>query len=223
MSTPHPQHFEHVLTEERLNVLAKALLEECYSTEDDLQSTYDSGYSRGCTRFDRQKNKLKLLALEHNWLTISDGSNRLVMAIEGLPFRFARDEHKTPRKPATLLVSDTEAIQREKFVLESQMEMDFDGISYSEQLRKPSVWRFFVEVSESLEDGRDYNIYFVGFNELKDAVCVWEYANKIAIAVSTDDTKHEAVELSPAVAKVPQKKVDKQANDKLDEDSPDEQ
>lgn len=223
MSTPHPQHFEHVLTEERLNVLAKALLEECYTTEDDLQSTYDSGYSRGCTRFDRQKNKLKLLALEHCWLTISDGSNRLVMSIEGLPFRFARDEHRSPRKPATLLVSDTEAIQRKNFIIENQMEMDFDGSSYSEQVRKPSVWRFFVEVSESLEDGRDYNIYFVGFNELKESVCVWEYANKVAVAASVDDTKHEAVELSPAVAKVPQKNVEKQVNDRPDENSPDDQ
>lgn len=113
------------------------------------------------------------------------------MSIEGLPFRFARDEHKAPRKPATLLVSGTEAVQREKFILESQMEMDFDGASYSERARKPSVWRFFVEVSESLEDGRDYNIYFVGFNELKDAVCVWEYANKVAVATSTDDTKRD--------------------------------
>ncbi|MCX2957337.1 hypothetical protein M5J15_03170 [Serratia symbiotica] len=85
---------------------------------------------------------MKLLALEHGWLTISDGSNRLVMSIEGLPFRFARDEHKAPRKPATLLVSGTEAVQREKFILESQMEMDFDGASYSERARKPSVWRF---------------------------------------------------------------------------------
>lgn len=78
-----------------------------------------------------------------------------------------------------------------KFILESQMEMDFDSASYSERARKPSVWRFFVEVSESLEDGRDYNIYFVGFNELKDAVCVWEYANKVAVATSTDDTKRD--------------------------------
>ncbi|RLM27599.1 hypothetical protein BIY29_02865 [Brenneria alni] len=145
------------------------------------------------------------------------------MSIEGLPFRFARDEHKSPRKPATLLVSGTEAIQREKFIIESQMEMDFDGSSCSEQARKPSVWRFFVEVSESLEDERDYNIYFVGFNELKEAVCVWEYANKVAFATSVDDTEHEAVELSPAVAKVPQKSVKKQVNDKLDEDSPDDQ
>lgn len=223
MSTPHPQHFEPVLTDERLNILAKALLEECYSTEDDLQSSYDSGYSRGCTRFDRQKNKLKLLALQHPWLTISDGSNRLVMAIEGLPFRFARDDHTSPRKPATLLVSGTEAIQREKFIIENQFEMDFDGISHSERMRQPSFWRFFVEVSESLEDGRDYNIYFVGFNELKEAVCVWEYANKVVVATSIDDTEHVAVVLSPAVAQVPLKPVEKQANHGLDEDSSDDQ
>lgn len=223
MTKPHPQHFERVLTDDRLNILAKALLEECFTTEDDLQSSYDSGYSRGCTRFDRQKNKLKLLAIKHRWLTIADGSNRLVMAIEGLPFRFARDQHSSPRKPATLSVSQTEAIQREKFVLESQMEMDFDGISLTERVKKPTFWRFFVEVSESLEDGRDFNIYFVGFNELKQPLCVWEYDNKVATVTSVDETRHEAVELSPAEAKVPQISVEKQVNDKLDEDSPDEQ
>ncbi|MDF1895554.1 hypothetical protein [Rahnella contaminans] len=222
MITPHPQHFEHVLTDDRLNVLAKALLEECFTTEDDLQSSYDSGYSRGCTRFDRQKNKLKLLALEHRWLTISDGSNRLVMAIEGLPFRFARDQHNSPRKPATLLVSQTEAIQHEKFVLESQMEMDFDGVALTERVKKPTFWRFFVEVSESLEDGRDFNIYFVGFNELKQQVCVWEYDNKVAVVTSVDETRHEAVDLLPAEAKVPQVSVEKQVNDKQNKDSPDE-
>jgi hypothetical protein len=222
MNSAHPHHFQAVLTEERLNVLAKALLDECYSTEDDLQSDYDSGYSRGCTRFDRQKNKLKLLALKHPWLTISDGSNRLVMSIEGLPFRFARDQHQAPRKAATLLVSQTEAIQREKFVLEQQIELDFDGLTASDRSSLPTMWRFFVEVTESLEDGRDYHIYFVGFNELKESVCVWEYDNNVAAVATVDETRHEAVELPPADVSAPQTHVEKKVNDDLTEGHKDE-
>ena len=59
MNNVLPEEYVPNFTNERLTIIAEALLTQCYETDNDLQSENDSGYSVGCTRFDRQKNKLK--------------------------------------------------------------------------------------------------------------------------------------------------------------------
>lgn len=208
MTSKSPADYVPQFTNERITIIAKALLEQCYATDDDLQSTYDSGYSIGCTRFDRQKNRLKEMALEHAWLNISDGSNRLVMNINGAPFRFTRDDYLAPKKQSSTIVSRTEAIQIEKFS-ESQHQLGFDwGDADDSESEMPFKWRFFVDVTENSEfDQRDYEIYFVGLNFMDQISCVWQLSEHASHSLtSVHDEKPEAAKMPPAQTTLPHTK-----------------
>ena len=175
MNNVLPEEYVPNFTNERLTIIAEALLSQCYETDNDLQSENDSGYSVGCTRFDRQKNKLKNMSLEYSWLNISDGSNRLVMNVDGAPFRFTRDDYLSPKKLSSVKISDTEAIQIESYFVGSQGAFDWDDDTNCEA-KTPIKWRFFIDVSESaeVENERDYEIYFVGMNLSDQPKCIWK-------------------------------------------------
>ncbi|EKO3590776.1 hypothetical protein N6C01_003250 [Vibrio metschnikovii] len=194
MTSKNPSDFVDAFTNERLTIIAQALLEQCYETDDDLQSDFDSGYSVGCTRFDRQKNRLKQMALEYPWLDIHDGSNRLVMKVEGAPFRFTRDNYLAPKKRSSTAVSDTEAIQIEKFEKTQQLALDL-GDETRDNDEYITKWRFFVDVAEDQEiSQRDYEIFFVGFNAIDQPKCVWCLSeHRSSVITSVDDTRPEKV------------------------------
>ncbi|MEZ8096562.1 hypothetical protein ACED51_20865 [Photobacterium swingsii] len=204
MTNKLPSDYVPSFKNDRITILASALLEQCYQTDDDLQSDYDSGYSIGCTRFDRQKNRLKDMALEHEWLNISDGSNRLVMNIDGAPFRFTRDNYLAPKKQSSTAVSNTEAIQITKFSQSQQLGFDWSDDTDND-LETPMKWRFFVDVTESAEsDERDYEIFFVGLNSIDVACCVWQLSEHKSPALSSaDDEKPQTVKTQPARTTLP--------------------
>ncbi|MFX1737964.1 hypothetical protein PXJ20_30130 [Paraburkholderia sp. A1RI_3L] len=104
MSLPLPEVFHPALSADRLSVIASILIAEHFSTATALQSDFDDGYTRGCTRFGRQRNRLKSVALsgEHDWLELRHGGNDLVFTIGGIPCRFAADDPANPTKPAVL-------------------------------------------------------------------------------------------------------------------------
>ncbi len=188
MHDKKPSDFVDSFTDERLTIIAQALKEQCFKTDDDLQSDYDSGYSVGCTRFDRQKNKLKRMALEYDWLNISDGSNRLVMNINGAPFRFTRDDYSSPKKRSSTAVSETEAIQIEKFSASHQGSFNWGDDGSGESKEDVVKWRFFIDVIDALDDGeRDYEISFVGFNEVDQVKCVWNLSDNSSTGISSAD------------------------------------
>lgn len=104
MNLPHPEVFHTGLRSERLEIVADILIAEHFTTLTDLQSEYDDGYSRGTTRFARQKNRLKSVALsdQYEWLQLRHAGNDLVFTIDGIPCRFAADDPEKPTKPAVL-------------------------------------------------------------------------------------------------------------------------
>lgn len=210
MSDKKPSHFVDSFTDERLTIIAKALKEQCFETDDDLQSEFDSGYSVGCTRFDRQKNKLKQMVLDYEWLNINDGSNRLIMNINGAPFRFTRDNYLAPKKRSSTAVSETEAIQIEKFTAHHQESFNW-GEDSGESMESVLKWRFFIEVIEAPEgEERDYEIYFVGLNEVDQVKCVWSLPENSASGISSsDDTRPEKVTTEAPKTTLPTKEVRK--------------
>lgn len=107
MNLPPPEAFLPALSSDRLERIAEILIDEHFSTLTDLQSDYDDGYSRGCTRFARQKNRLRVVALSdrYDWLKLLHGGNDLVFTIGGVPCRFTTDDPTNPTKPALLEVS----------------------------------------------------------------------------------------------------------------------
>ncbi len=218
MTHNSPSEYVPSFTNDRITIIASALLEQCYQTDDDLQSDYDSGYSIGCTRFDRQKNSLKNMALEHEWLNITDGSNRLVMNIDGAPFRFTRDNYLSPKKRSSTAVSDTEAIQITKFSQTHQFDFDW-GNDARDDLETPIKWRFFVDVTESAEtDERDYEIFFVGLNVLDTPCYVWQLSeHKSSVLSSADEDRPQTVKTQPAKTTLPNVDKRRKTSDENDE------
>ena len=67
-----PADYISNFSNDRLTIIAQALLDECYTTDEDLQSPYDTSYGRGTTRFDRQRSRLLQMPLEHKWLSTTN-------------------------------------------------------------------------------------------------------------------------------------------------------
>tara|TARA_R110002012_G_scaffold84696_1_gene211630 strand:+ start:6714 stop:7373 length:660 start_codon:yes stop_codon:yes gene_type:complete len=219
MNNVLPEEYVPNFTNERLTIIAEALLTQCYETDNDLQSENDSGYSVGCTRFDRQKNKLKNMSLEYSWLNISDGSNRLVMNVDGAPFRFTRDDYLSPKKLSSVKISDTEAIQIESYFVGSQGAFDWDDDTNCEA-ETPIKWRFFIDVSESaeVENERDYEIYFVGMNLSDQPKCIWKLSEHISGYVApVDSDKPLPVKSAAAKTSLPADIIEKLDSDKENE------
>ena len=203
-----PSDFVPNFTNDRIELIAEAILKQCYETDENLQSEFDSNYSIGCTRFDRCKNCLKNLALNKSWLSISDGSNRLVMNIDGAPFRFTRDDYQAPKKRTSTIVSETEAIQMTKFSESQQLSLDWEDKN-EDDTPLSLKWRFFIDVTEGFEaDERDYEIYFVGLNEKDEAMCVWKLSDHSTNAISAvDSDKPKSVTIKPVKTTLPESSI----------------
>lgn len=107
MNFPLPVVFNPELQAERLEIVSQWLLEELYATEDDLSRNTDSGYTRGCTTFGRQKNRILAegMSKKHAWLGISNSNNDIVFTIGGVPCRFSNDDPLNPSKDAVLVAN----------------------------------------------------------------------------------------------------------------------
>ena len=88
----------------RLKAVSQWLLDELYATEDDLSRATDSGYTRGCTIFGRQKKRIiaKALSGRHARLGRPNSNNDIVFTIGGIPCRFSNDDPSNPSKDAVL-------------------------------------------------------------------------------------------------------------------------
>jgi hypothetical protein len=105
---PLPHTFNPALSIDRLELVASWLLEELYATEDDLVRGTDSPYGRGCTAFDRQKNRIisEFISRNHEWLDVKSGlSFAVVFTIGGVPCRFSNDNPSNPTKDAVLIAN----------------------------------------------------------------------------------------------------------------------
>lgn len=156
LSLPLPDMFHAQLSADRLEVIAGILIDEHFSTAEDLQSEYDDGYARGCTRFARQKNRLKFLALSgtHRWLTLLNAGNDLTFSIEGIPCRFATDDPMAPTKPAVL---EATPIQQ----------------SFFEEVEIGAPCKFCFILDGGYAESDDPRVVFIGEDVAGNVVCSW--------------------------------------------------
>jgi hypothetical protein len=112
MNLPLPSELVPAFSSDRLQMVADWLLEEYYVTEDDLTRDTDSSYGRGCTTFDRQKNRIikEWQSGKYDWLGLKSGrSFAVVPTIGGVPCRFSNDDPANPTKDAVLLANHHQA------------------------------------------------------------------------------------------------------------------
>ena len=156
MDKPLPSVFFPQFTVERMALISGWLLDELYATDDDLARDTDNPYTRGCTTFMRQRNRILKEAVSgrHPWLTVNNHGNDLVFSIDGVPCRYSNDDPDNPTKDAVI----TAGRYQESF-------LDFDDTS------RPS--RFCFVVDRGIEGFSDPHVEFLGFTAHGSLACRW--------------------------------------------------
>jgi len=154
---PLPAHYQDDLTHNRLSIIAEILLDEFFKTVDDLSSDTDDNYTRGCTSFGRQKNRIKRLALSgtYSWLQILNSTNDLVFKIGDVPCRFSSDDPKSPKKDAVLTFNRYQT-------------------SFFDEIEDDQPCRFCFIIDTNGIGELEPNVVFVGFDAVGNAKCQWE-------------------------------------------------
>ncbi|MBW9335599.1 hypothetical protein FEE59_18975 [Herbaspirillum sp. RU 5E] len=175
MSAKQPWNFAEGLSEDKLSVIAKALLDVFDEVQRELATDLDDNYTRGTTTFGRQKNMIVQLALskKYDWLDLRNTSNDLTFSISGIPFRFFSDDHEKPHKPGFWRKNDQDNL-------------------WATNDEDPEYWRFIVEKPFS-EEG-EAAVYVVGANTNQEVICVWKYDEAVRVLKSVDTVRPEAVE-----------------------------
>lgn len=203
MKSPH--EFVNSFTDDRLITISQVLLEECYSTDDSLNSPYDSNYGIKTTRFDRQRNRLLDMPLQYPWLKPEDTSLKLVMSIDGAPFRFLSDDPYSPKKDYAKKSDGVELYCRNNTLLKGGVGEQGRLEVFKLEPSTPITWRFFCQESENEEGEREYDISFVGYDLYEEISCVWNLSDHISSGyVSSVDSKlEEAVQTESAKTTLP--------------------
>jgi hypothetical protein len=179
MTLPLPSTFQPGLTDERLSVIAEALLNVRYETERDMQSLLDDNYTRETAIFGRQRNKLIQLAASgrHDWMTMMDASLGVTFGVGGIPCRFFTDDSGAPKKRG--------------FFKRLVMDQLFAPVK-----TQPEMWRFVVEKGLT-EDDHD-QVYLLGFNTDQEKVSEWRYRDQATVLRGIGGEPPASVELPPA-------------------------
>lgn len=156
MTLPPPVTFNSELSSDRLEAVSQWLLDELYATEDDLSRATDSGYTRGCTTFGRQKNRIIAEALsgQHAWLGLPNSNNDIVFTIGGIPCRFSNDDPSKPSKDAVLTAN--------------RYQMDF-----LEFATDGGPARFCFIIDHGYDGSAEPRVEFLGFTPNDEIACRW--------------------------------------------------
>jgi hypothetical protein len=187
---PVPSAFHPQLTNARLAVVGRMLLEELYATETDLVRETDSGYTRGCTTFGRQHSRLvaETRSGKYPWLDLVSGALDVVFNIEGIPCRFSNDDPRSPTKVAVLAAG--------------RFQMDF--LEFAAQ-GEPG--RFCFVIDRGYAEDQEPRVVFLGFTPAGSVACRWESDTVRMLRRADKTVPPKAVDVAkPSVAPKKKKK-----------------
>lgn len=170
--------------EEYLQLIASWLLEEYAATEDDLIRDTDNAYTRGSTRFGRQRQRIMNAHLsgKYPWLKVMNGGQDLVFSIHDIPCRFSNDDPDAPKKRA---VVETHLFQ----------------MPLLEEAEPGAPARFVFVTDCGVDESADPQVVLLGFSSSGQEVCRWASSRIIRHIGEAVPSLPEAVALpKPAVA-----------------------
>lgn len=189
VSKQQPWELKPALTEDRLNYLAKQFWEIFYDVESTLATDDDCNYGRGALFFGRSRMRLINLSKQHDWLNLTNPGMDVTLEIEGIPFRFFRDDHESPSKKGYWRRNGSDQL-------------------FAPNDEEPVMFRFVVE--RPLSEDEELEIYFIGYNALEEAVCEWRYG-QVPVLRGIDRNRPQAVEQPAAPVEVPNENIDSDA------------
>ncbi len=156
MTLPLPAAFNPNLHSSRLEQVANWLLDELFATEDDLSRSTDNGYTRGCTTFGRQRNRIiaEVTSGNHPWLGISCSNNDIVFTISGIPCRFSNDDSSNPSKGAVLTANSFQ-------------------MNFLEFAAEGEPGRFCFIIDRGPSNTAEPRVEFLGFTPTGELACRW--------------------------------------------------
>lgn len=171
MSLPLPETFNPALSADRLQQVAEWLLEELYATEDDLKRPTDTGYTRGCTAFGRQRSRImteSALREKNPWLGLVSGDNAIVFSIGGVPCRFSSDDPSKPTKDAVLTAN--------------RYQVDF-----LEEATTDQPGRFCFIIARGHDESAEPRVEFLGFTPGGAVACRWVSSDTVRMLRRVDN------------------------------------
>jgi hypothetical protein len=173
-----PWKANSVLSEDRLNLIAHHLRDIFYGVESLLDTEDDCNYGRGSLFFGRARQRLIKLGTSTDlpWLKLVNAAMDVTLEIEGVPFRFFRDDHDRPMKKG--------------FWRRNGMDRLF-----APNDTEPTLFRFVVQ--RPISENDDLEIFFLGYNVMQEAVCEWRYGD-VRLLQSTDADLAQVVHQDPA-------------------------
>ena len=178
------------MKDEYLRLIASWLLEEALSTEDDLYRNTDNAYTRGSTRFGRQRQRIlnEYLSGCHPWLKVMNGGQDIVFSIHDIPCRFSNDDPDAPKKRAVL---ETHLYQMQLL----------------EQAEAGEPARFVFVIDRGPTEDADPRVVLLGFSNSDEVVCRWFSSPDVrAIGIATPSLP-EAVELPKPLLAIKQRRA----------------
>lgn len=185
MAAKQPWEFKQALTEDRLNFLAKQFWEIYYGVESLLATDDDCNYGRGALFFGRSRQRLINLSFAHDWLKLTNPGMDITLEIQGVPFRFFRDDHDSPKKKGFWRRNDSDQL-------------------FAPNEEEPVMFRFIVERPISEDDSLE--VHFIGYSSLGEPVCEWRYG-AVHVLRAVDQDRPQAVEQKPAPVDLPTKDI----------------
>lgn len=182
MKLQAPFDFHPSLTSERLAKVGSWFLEEWNATEDDLIRDTDTPYTRGTTRFGRQKQRIvnEFLLGVHDWLGVENSGNDLVFSVGGIPCRFSNDNPSAPTKRAVL--------EAHRF----QMPL----IEYAEP---GQAVRFCFVIDPAPDELSGPRVELLGYTATDDLICRWQSDSSVRTLVDAKQIAPDAVQISKPV------------------------
>lgn len=170
------------LKEEHLNLIAAWLLDEWRATEDDLTRETDTPYTRGTTRFGRQKERItqEYGSRRHPWLKVENNGLDIVFSINGIPCRFSNDNADAPKKRAVLEVHQFQ-------------------IPLLEEAEPGAAARFVFVIDKGADELDEPRIVLLGFSQSGQEVCRWTSGKTLRQIGEAKPSLPEAVELKKPV------------------------
>ncbi|MBL8510588.1 MAG: hypothetical protein JNM52_02985 [Betaproteobacteria bacterium] len=185
MHSKQPWDFKPALSAERLNFIAKNLWDVYYDVMSQLVTADDCNWTRSTAFFGRCRQRLIQLSSpspkQQDWLKLTNPRMDVTVEIEGVPFRFFKDDHENPKKKGFWRRNDCDQL-------------------FAPNELEPVIFRFIVE--PPIADDDELEIYFIGYNSLEEAICKWRYG-KVGILHSTDQERPQAVQQPAAPIDIP--------------------
>lgn len=113
---------------------------------------------------------------QYPWLTLTNPGMDVTCEIDGLPFRFFRDDHENPKKRGYWRRNACDQL-------------------FSTDDTIPVIFRFIVERPITEDDSPE--IYFVGYNSVEIAVTEWRYG-QVPVFRSMDEYLPKSIQQGPA-------------------------